>query len=103
MRRKNRKMDKEYLAYIHTLPCAVSGTGIRYACRGRITAHHAGTRGLMQKADDRTAIPLCEWHHQEGPDAIHKLGKKFWKHHGLDKDLLISLLQSNHFLTPFEF
>jgi hypothetical protein len=31
-------------------------------------AHHAGARGLGQRADDRTAIPLCRRHHQAWHD-----------------------------------
>jgi len=62
-------------------------------CQGRITAHHAGDHGASQKAPDRTAIPLCDWHHQHGPHAIHgKLGKRFWEFHGLDRDKLIKEL-----------
>jgi hypothetical protein len=33
-------------------------------CQGGIQAHHAGDRGLGQRAHDRTAIPLCLLHHR---------------------------------------
>jgi hypothetical protein len=105
-RRKNRQRDKAFLAWIHLQPCAVAAalvaplnmgatrTLIVAGCSGRITAHHAGTRGLMQKADDRTAIPLCEAHHQHGPKAVHRIGKQFWNSHGIDRDELIAGLNA---------
>lgn len=34
-------------------------------CTGRVEADHAGERGIGQKADDRTCIPLCRQHHGE--------------------------------------
>ncbi len=42
-------------------------------CVGPVQAHHAGERGLGQRAHDRTCIPLCLKHHQ----AWHDSGKPF--------------------------
>ena len=43
---------------------------------GRTYAHHAGQRGLSQRASDSTAIPLCWRHHDRGSSlSIHTLGK----------------------------
>jgi hypothetical protein len=89
-RRKGRVPDKQYLAWIHTQPCLCRGPG----CRGRIHAHHSGLRGLGQKADDRTALPLCSAHHQNGPDALHVLGKRFWLRHKIDRDAAIARLNA---------
>ena len=98
--RKKTGKDKAYLEWIHTQPCAVSGMRLEQSisadpspCAGRTTAHHAGDHGASQKAPDRTAIPLCDAHHQHGPHAIHgPLGKNFWKFHGIDKEALIQSL-----------
>jgi len=57
-------------------------------------AAHCGTRGLGQKCSDREALPLCERHHRTGPLAHHKLGKKFWSYHGLNREKLIA--EYNH-------
>jgi hypothetical protein len=35
---------------------------------------HTGPHGLNQKADDMDCLPGCLWHHQEGPDALDKIG-----------------------------
>lgn len=114
-RRKNRKADKEYLAFIHTLPCICcmilsigqSTWPLRkesfrrwyasvqsFACRqcSRSEAAHLGDRGLGQKAHDRTAAPFCDWHHRNGPESLHRLGKKFWQHWGLERDDVIQAL-----------
>lgn len=37
-------------------------------CDGEIHAHHAGERGLGQKASDLTCIPLCQEHHRNWHD-----------------------------------
>lgn len=37
-------------------------------CSGPIEAHHAGVRGLGQKAPDDTVIPLCSGHHRHLTD-----------------------------------
>lgn len=88
--------DPEYLHFIHQINCIICeggriGVSVRFRAPA-VEAHHAGERGLGQKADDRTAIPLCRDHHLEGKDAVHKLGKKFWAHHGIDKQHLIKRL-----------
>lgn len=86
--------DLKYLAWIRTLRCCVPSCGVAPRPWRPIEAHHAGDHGFSQKAPDSTAIPLCEYHHQFGPDAIHgPLGRKFWAHHGLDREALIASLQ----------
>lgn len=60
----------------------------------RTEAAHVGQRGLSQKCSDRETIPLCAFHHRTGPESHHRLGKLFWKHHGLDRYELIRELQS---------
>jgi hypothetical protein len=61
--------DPAYLAWVRTLPCL--GDKIAQAlCRQPIHAHHAGRRpGIAMKADDSTAIPLCELHHADWHNA----------------------------------
>ena len=51
-----------YLAWVRTLKCAAPQGP--HGCRGPIEAHHAGPRGLGQKADDHTAIAMCRYHHR---------------------------------------
>jgi len=55
-----RPRDLDYLAWVRTLPCCAPGM---FACGWRAEAHHAGARGLGQKAGDHTAIPLCRIDH----------------------------------------
>lgn len=90
MRRKNRKPNKAYLAWIHTQPCICSSVN----CQPGIHAHHAGVRGLGQKAPDETAVPLCGFHHLISPLSIHRYGKLFWRFWNLDKEAEIARLQA---------
>jgi len=58
--------DFAYLERVRLLGCRAFGLS---QCGGRVEAHHAGARGLGQRAHDRTAIPLCSWHHRAWHDA----------------------------------
>ena len=94
MRRKNRVRDMDYMAWIRSKPCLVPDCPFPSET---VKAHHAGVRGLGQKADDRTCLPLCEQHHTEGSAAVHRLGKHFWAYHGIDRDAEIARLNAEYF------
>ena len=91
--RSKGKKDLEYLMWLHLLSCVACTRGriVRHQFFNfTIEAHHAGARGMSQKADDRTAVPLCKRHHDRGSrESVHALGRGFWAAHGLDKDSLI--------------
>lgn len=68
-----RARDTERMAWIKRfMPCYAAyhrSYGCWYGsdpdqCSGPIEAHHAGVRGLSQKAPDDTCIPLCSHHHR---------------------------------------
>lgn len=65
-RRSSRVRDAAYMAFIRALPCCARIFG---DCRGSVTAHHAGERGLGMKCSDRETIPLCVAHHTAWHDA----------------------------------
>ncbi len=65
-----------YLRFVRTLPCRLH---LNDPCDGPIEAHHAGERGLGQRAGDDTAIPLCLKHHRCWHDASGPF--KTWKKH----------------------
>jgi hypothetical protein len=87
--KKRTGKDKNYLAWIHTLPCVVCAQ----AQRSPTEAAHVGERGLSQKCPDRETLPLCGEHHRTGKESHHVLQKAFWAHHKLDRDFLIAFLQ----------
>lgn len=64
-RRRPRDLDR--MRWIKRQPCAARGV-VDTLCCGRVEADHAGERGLGQKADDDTCIPLCQQHHRERTD-----------------------------------
>lgn len=53
------------MGWVKQQPCAARHLG---PCDGVIEADHAGRRGIGQKADDRTCIPLCTRHHRARTD-----------------------------------
>ncbi len=55
---------------------------------------HVGVRGLSQRCADAESIPLGEMHHRTGPDAQHKIGKRFWEKFNLHRpDIFAELHQ----------
>jgi len=97
--RRGPAKDPAYLDWLRTLPCCVcaawreifSEQHTQADQKTATEAAHVGARGLGQKCDDdREALPICERHHRTGALAQHKLGKKFWTYHGLDRDALIA-------------
>lgn len=88
--------DEKYLAWIRTLPCEL-WPRVGTMCKGITEAHHAGDHGFAQRPPDRTAIPLCGWHHRLSHDAAHgPLGRHFWAHHNLDRDSIIKQLNERY-------
>lgn len=65
-RRRPAAPDPAYLAWVRTLKC--SAPHGPHGCQGKVQAHHAGVRGLGQRADDHTAIPMCTYHHRAWHD-----------------------------------
>jgi hypothetical protein len=53
----------DFMWFVKLQPCLLRELG---DCEGAIQADHAGLdRGLSQKADDRTCIPMCDKHHRD--------------------------------------
>ncbi len=109
--RKGVLKDPKYLAFIAQQPCFICSTTLERDRKrktpafclypelwmyqvGRTEVAHVGDRGLGQKCSDRETLPICERHHRTGPLALHKLGKKFWTHFGIDKAAQLSYYQS---------
>jgi len=99
--RRGRMRDAKYLAYIRSLTCSVCLSIARemqvvipfsHRLLLRSEAAHVGERGLGQKCSDRETVPLCATHHRTGKDSHHVLGKKFWAHHGLNRDAIVKEL-----------
>lgn len=102
-RRALADIDPAYLEWIRTLPCVVCqrrehGTGrfLPVLQLGPTESAHIVDRGLGQKCPDRETIPLCVAHHRTGRHAHHKLGKRFWQHHGIDRDALLVELNTRY-------
>jgi hypothetical protein len=84
------------MEWIAAMPCLVCDwRGIKQTTFTEVA--HVGTRGLSQKCSDRETVPLCVIHHRTGPEAHHKLGRRFWVFHGL---ILEKLLK--HFNDRYE-
>lgn len=56
----------DFVAWVRTQRCRM---WLMDACKGPVEAHHAGERGLGQRAHDETCIPLCNKHHRAWHDA----------------------------------
>lgn len=76
---------KAHLAKVKSMPCVI--------CRkpGPSDAHHVfhGRYG-SRKVSDFETIPLCKFHHQDGPDAIHNDKAGWLERYGPDYGYLTS-------------
>lgn len=46
---------------------------------------HLTARTMGVRKSDFTAVPLCRWHHQDGPTALHKGNEStWWDEHRID-------------------
>lgn len=76
-----RERDKDYLGFLHRLPCCVSGV------QSDVIAHHITVgRGRMGvKEDDSLALPLHNAMHDQHPGALHVVGERnFWTRWGIN-------------------
>ena len=61
-------------------------------------AHHPKglfPRTMGRRVSDLLCLPLCDWHHTDGPDALHRDGNeaRWWRAHGVDPyGVLLSML-----------
>ncbi len=77
------KVAKDHLAWIHELPCLITGKSPVEAAHVSFASKLWGKpdRGMGRKAEDRWVVPLSSNAHAEQ----HAMGEKaFWKKYGLD-------------------
>ena len=79
--------SKDYLAFIHTLPCSVTGKYGVEAAHLSMAAPQFGNygRGKGRKVSDRWTLPLCrEAHYEQHQDGE----ERFWKRSGINPHIL---------------
>ena len=102
---RRRERDHERMRWTKRCPCMVRelppflfvGDAARAAeykltpCSGRVEADHMGERGMGQKADDSTVVPMCRGHHGERHDhkgVFHVLTKpelRAWRAQAIER------------------
>jgi hypothetical protein len=85
------RSDEEYWVWGTNL---LVGFSMKPRQTSKTECAHVGHRGLSQKCPDCESLPLCRVeHHRIGPESHHKLGKRFWSFHGLDRAESIKQMQ----------
>lgn len=84
-------VDRKYREWLKRQPCVVCG---RTPC----DPAHVGLRGLGMRCPDREAISLCAGHHRRDgwPDSQHRLGRRFFEYHGLNRNEIIAELNRRY-------
>lgn len=80
--------EKRHLDRVSSLGCII--------CGAPASLHHPRfSCGMSQRASNWLAIPLCPWHHQQGPHgiAIHNGQQEFEKNFGTEAELLAQTIQ----------
>jgi hypothetical protein len=91
---------KDWWEWVRAQPCLICGlfspSWIKFPTEAvgiqlsQTEVAHVGPRGLRQKYDPREVLPLCGvLHHRLGPYSAHRLGKRFWEFHELDREALL--------------
>jgi hypothetical protein len=88
----------KYWEWIRQQPCCVC-VSLGMKQRSKTEVSHVGARGLGQKCVGQEVLPLCAYgHHREGILSHHKLSKRFWIVHGLNRFQLLLDFQERYFL-----
>ena len=99
--RRPREISREHKHALAQCPCVVCGAaGPSHVAHVRLSDASLGVEqaGMAAKPTDRYALPLCPDHHQNGPDAEHRVGTvKFWRDLGIDP---LRLAAELHQLSP---
>lgn len=82
--KRPRVTDEKHLAWIRTLPCAITGLRPAEAAHIRSGSQPYGKRetGGGEKSSDKWAVPLCSLMHREQHDAGDELA--WWESKGID-------------------
>ena len=65
---RRRERDFPFMGWVKKQTCMVRElppSDVKTFCSGPIEADHMGARGIGQKADDKTCVPMCRGHHGE--------------------------------------
>lgn len=90
--------DCDYLKFIRRFPCVACGKS------RRVEAAHLGPRGLSQKTSDCMALPLCFTCHQDGKNALHKVGpERFQIMHGIEFAALQAMFNRFYWMKTGEY
>lgn len=90
--RRTRDLQRGHLKFIRSLPCCVCGSRKQVeAAHVRMPSaeHGKPETGKGARPDDQWTVPLCRGHHQDLPDAQHRMGEAaFWGRHGTNPVVL---------------
>jgi hypothetical protein len=89
--KKQAKKDKDFLAFIHQLPCCVTGRMPVEAAHLSFSSPQHGHwgRGRGTKVSDRWCLPLHASVHREGKDSQHGSNERaWWARQGIDPHAL---------------
>ncbi len=82
-RKRGTKAGLDHMARVKMLPCVICNA------HPPNDAHHVyHGRFENEKASDFETIPLCKAHHQDGPDAIHRIKTTWGERYGMDYGFL---------------
>lgn len=78
--RKPRVRDAKHMACIACLPCVICGSRPVHVAHVRMPDldRCKPYTGKGEKPSDRWTLPLCPYHHLDGPDAQHKSNEAEW-------------------------
>lgn len=67
-----------HLARVRQQPCLACRPGAQQSPTEAHHCRHLSPRTLGKRVSDFLTVPLCGWHHQIGPDALHRGDEASW-------------------------
>lgn len=77
-----KQAEKEHIGRVASLGCLI--------CRRPAEVHHLTGAGMGKRASHFDTIPLCPYHHRQGPhgEAVHNGTKTFEAKYGTQEEML---------------
>lgn len=86
------KKNKAHLKLVVQIGC-IACRKLGYPDTPAEIHHIRSGQGMSQRANDVDTLPLCPFHHRQGPDAIHVSPASFQRKFGTERALLMETLR----------
>lgn len=93
MKRQATVHERRHMAMVQSLGCVLCQHLGHPGTPAEV--HHVRVRHGWGRSSHYSVVPLCPWHHREGPLAVHALSREaFTRVHGISELALLDLVHA---------